>query len=59
MNFEDAGRAVDRELANLKKWLDKNVEPGTRREMAVNLRKIAQRLDKLADRLQTSKTSKR
>jgi hypothetical protein len=55
MNFEDAGRAVDRELENLKEWLNKNVEPGTKREMAVNLRKIARRLEKLADRLQTPK----
>jgi hypothetical protein len=55
MNFEEAGRAVDRELESLKEWLNKNVEPGTKREMAANLRKIARRLEKLADRLQTQK----
>lgn len=55
MNFEEAGRAVDRELETLKKWLNKNVEPGTKREMAANLRKIARRLEKLADKLQTPK----
>jgi hypothetical protein len=55
MNFEEAGRAADRELANLKKWLNKNVEPGTKSEMAAGLRKIARRLEKLADKLQTPK----
>lgn len=53
MNFEEAGRAVDQELENLKKWLNKNVEPGTKRQMAANLRKIARRLEKLADKLQS------
>ncbi len=55
MNFEEAGRALDRELESLKEWLNKNVEPGTKREMAANLRKVARRLEKLADKLQTSK----
>lgn len=55
MNFEDAGRAVDRELEALKEWLNKNVQPSTKREMATNLRKIARRLEKLADKLQTPK----
>jgi hypothetical protein len=55
MNFEEAGRAVDQEIENLKEWLDKNVEPGTKRQMAANLRKVARRLEKLADKLQTPK----
>ena len=55
MNFEQAGRAVDQELENLKKWLNQNIEPGTKREMGTNLRKIARRLEKLADKLQTPK----
>jgi hypothetical protein len=55
MNFEEAGRAVDQELAALKDWLNKNIEPGTKREMATNLRRIARRLEKLADKLQSSK----
>ncbi len=51
MTFEEAGRSVDRELKNLKEWLDRKVEPATRREMAEGLRKIAERLAQLADRL--------
>lgn len=51
MTFEEAGRSVDRELKNLKEWLDHKVEPSTRREMADGLRKIAERLAQLADRL--------
>ncbi|HXJ95070.1 MAG TPA: hypothetical protein VMT20_19700 [Terriglobia bacterium] len=51
MTFEEAGRSVDRELTNLKEWLDSKVEPATRREMADGLRKIAERLAQLADRL--------
>lgn len=55
MNFEEAGRAVDRELESLKKWLSKKVEPGQKREMAANLRKAARRLNELADKLQPPK----
>ena len=51
MTFEEAGRSVDRELKNLKEWLDRKVEPTTRREMAEGLRKISERLAELADRL--------
>jgi hypothetical protein len=52
MSFEDVGRSVDKEIDNLKKWLDREVKPGTRREMAEGLRKIAARLGDLADSLQ-------
>ena len=51
MTFEEAGRNVDRELKKLKKWLDQKAEPSTRQEMAEGLRKIADRLAELADRL--------
>lgn len=53
MTFEEAGRAVDRELGNLKEWANRKLDPGSRREMAKALRKIAERLAKLADRLQS------
>lgn len=53
MTFEEAGRALDRELGNLKAWADSKLDPGSRREMATALRKIAERLAKLADRLQS------
>jgi len=51
MTFEEAGRNVDRELKKLKKWLDRKAEPSARQEMADGLRKIAERLAELADRL--------
>jgi hypothetical protein len=57
MNFEDVGRSVDKEIENLKKWLDREMKPSTRREMAEGLRKVAVRLAELADRVQ--KTPKR
>jgi hypothetical protein len=52
MTFEDAGRAVDRELTNLKQWVDRKLDPSSRREMAAALRKAAERLAKLAERLE-------
>jgi hypothetical protein len=55
MKFEDAGRALDRELEKLRKRLDENVRPQTRQEMADYLRKAADRLAKLAERLEKAK----
>ena len=52
MKFEDAGRALDRELDKLRKSFDENVPPRTRQEMAEYLRKAADRLTKLAERLE-------
>jgi hypothetical protein len=51
MSFEDVGRAVDLELENLKKWLNREGKPSTRQEMADGLRKISEHLAELADRL--------
>ena len=34
MNFEDAGKRLDKEIARLKVYLDKEVKPTTREEMA-------------------------
>ena len=55
MNFEDAGRALDRELDKLRKFLDNEVRPQTRQDMAEFLRKSADRLAKLAERLEKAK----
>ncbi len=55
MKFEDAGRALDRELEKLRKCFDENVRPQTRVEMAEYLRKAADRLAKLAERLEKAK----
>jgi hypothetical protein len=48
MKFEEAGRAVDREVAKLADFLDKNLKPATRQDMAALLRRASQYLDKLA-----------
>ena len=52
MKFEDAGRALDREFDKLRKFLDNEVRPQTRQEMAEFLRGSADRLTKLAERLE-------
>ena len=52
MKFEDAGRAVDREVAKLADFLDKKVKPNTREEMATLLRRAAQHLADLAKKLE-------
>jgi vacuolar-type H+-ATPase subunit H len=51
VNFEEAGRAVDREVAKLLEYLDREVKPATRQEMARLLHRASERLKKLADDL--------
>ena len=48
MKFEDAGRAIDHEVAKLIDYLDRKVKPATRQEMADLLRRASRRLAKLA-----------
>ena len=48
MKFEEAGRAVDLEVAKLADFLDKNLKPATRQDMAALLRRASQYLDKMA-----------
>ena len=55
MKFEDAGRALDRELEKLRKSFTSEVPPRTRQEAAEFLRKAADRLAKLAERLERPK----
>lgn len=52
MKFEEAGRAIDREVAKLVEFLDRRVKPTTREEMAKLLRTASQRLVKLAESLE-------
>jgi hypothetical protein len=52
MRFEDAGRALDREFEKLRKFLNDEVRPQTRKETAEFLRKSAARLTKMAERLE-------
>jgi hypothetical protein len=54
MKFEDAGRAIDQELARLKELLDQRVKPETRQDMANLLRQASERLTKLAEKLEKS-----
>ena len=55
MKFEDAGRTLDRELAKLRKFLDEEIHPETREEMAEFLRRTSGHLAKLAERLEKAK----
>jgi hypothetical protein len=55
MKFEDAGRTLDRELEKVRRFLENDVRPQTRQEMADFLRRAAERLAKLADKLDKAK----
>lgn len=48
MNFEDAGRAIDREVAKLADYLNKRVKPATKQETAKLLRRASRNLSKMA-----------
>ena len=52
MKFENAGRAIDTEIAKLVEFLDKKVKPTTRQETVELLRKASARLSKLAESLE-------
>jgi hypothetical protein len=52
MRFEDAGKAIDRELDKLRKFFDEEVRPETKKETAEFLRKSAARLTRMAERLE-------
>lgn len=51
MNFEDAGRTLDREIAKLSAFVDKQVKPVTKKKMAKVMRDAAGRLRKMAAEL--------
>lgn len=48
MKFEDAGKAIDREVARLGRYLEKNVKPATKAEAAKLLRRASRQLSKMA-----------
>jgi hypothetical protein len=52
MRFEDAGRAIDGEFEKLRKYFNDEVRPETKKEAAAFLRKSAERLTKMAERLE-------
>jgi len=51
MNFEEAGKALDREIGKLTKYLDGKVKPSAREDMARALRRASRELEKLAKNL--------
>jgi hypothetical protein len=52
MKFEEAGRALDREVEKLVEFMEDKVKPATRQEMSELLRKASARLARLADNLE-------
>jgi len=52
MNFEEAGRAVDCEVAKLADYVDKNLKPATRQELAKLLHRASRHLTTLARNLE-------
>ncbi len=52
MKFEDAGKAIDHEVAKLGEYLDKKVRPATKAETAKLLRRASRRLSKMARSLE-------
>jgi len=52
MKFEEAGKAVDREVKKLVDFVENKVRPATRQEMAELLRKASKSLAKMAENLE-------
>ncbi len=55
MTFEEAGKKIDQEIGKLTAYLDKEVKPSTRKELAQMLRGASKRLSKLANDLDKPK----
>ena len=55
MKFENVGRSLDSEIEKLRKYIDEEVRPETRKETADFLRRDAERLAKLAEKLEEPK----
>jgi len=52
VKFEDAGRAIDNEVAKLADYLNKKVKPATKEETAKLLRRASRNLSKMARSLE-------
>ena len=52
MKFEDAGRAIDNEVAKLADYLNKKVKPAPKEETAKLLRRASRNLSKMARSLE-------
>jgi hypothetical protein len=55
LKFEQAGKTLDREIAKLAAFVDEQVKPATRQDLARVLRKASRRLAKLAKDLDPPK----
>lgn len=51
MKFEDAGRAIDQEIEKILQFLRQKAKPAARRDTAKVLRQAAERLSRLAAKL--------
>lgn len=51
-NFEELGRKIDRELSKLRRYLEKEVKPATRRKAGQALRKASEHLAGAAKELE-------
>jgi hypothetical protein len=52
VKFEDAGRAIDKEVTKLADYLNKKVKPATKEEAAKLLRRASRNLSKMARSLE-------
>jgi cytidylate kinase len=57
-NFEDVGRAVDREIEKLRRFLEAEIKPTTERRLAEALRQASERLGELAQKLEKRQAGK-
>lgn len=55
-NFEDVGRVIDREVENLRKFIEAEVKPTTERQLVAALRAASKTLGELAHRLEARGT---
>lgn len=51
--FEEIGRKLDREVQRLRQVLEKKIAPATRRKAAQSLRRISEKLARLAADLES------
>ena len=58
MKFQDAGRALDREIAKLSAYVDKEVTPAAKKKLAKAMRQAAGRLRQLAMELERETAGK-
>ena len=58
MNFQEMGRILDREATKLAEYLDREVKPKTRQDLADLLRRASRRLEAFAADIEKEQRSK-